>query len=288
MPSSVHVLQLQLCRLLDPPPTCDRLLSGGQQLRCLERAADAAAHDAERNARTMAAAAQHLNLCRPELALVVVYEDDHLAAVVKPQGVPCDTPPGRGQQPAAGTSGAAEEGGTSGGQQGPRPALPSVYTLLAHTLAPSRAPGALRRPRHVHRLDEPTGGLLLAAKSHRAQQELGAAFEERRVRCTGGQLTSGAAATARLCLPSPPTHPTSPLPARPIVRSPSATARWPGAAWRAVASSPIPWMADTARQSMQRWPTPAWTQQPWAWQPAAAAAAALAAAAPASSPRRCG
>ena len=249
-----------------------RLLDGGEQLRCVERAA-AAAHDQDaRAARAMEAAAERLLLASPELQLAIAYEDDHMAAVVKPQGVPCDQPPGRAHQPAAksrsgaGSAAASQAAGSavggdgdsgsrndtngrgSTGQQAQGPPPPSVYTLLAHTLTPSRAAGALRRPRHVHRLDEPTGGLLLVAKSQRAQQELGAAFEQRRVRAAGSFDVLPAAAAwwpqpagspprvpalpaSRMLAPSHPTPPVHPERGR----SPSATARWPGAACRAAA-----------------------------------------------------
>ncbi|GAB4818209.1 hypothetical protein N2152v2_005255 [Parachlorella kessleri] len=91
----------------------------------------------------------------PTLPLVrVVYEDDHLACVVKPQGMPMDG--GRGER-----------------------------IVLAHCLPrmlqPSKAVGALRQPRYAHRLDEATGGLVLAAKTMAALRALGAAFAERRI-----------------------------------------------------------------------------------------------------------
>ena len=42
-----------------------------------------------------------------------------------------------------------------------------------------RGPGVLRRPQHVHRLDAPTGGLLVVAKTHEALAKLCVAFAER-------------------------------------------------------------------------------------------------------------
>jgi 23S rRNA pseudouridine1911/1915/1917 synthase len=91
----------------------------------------------------------------PPLAVPVpvVFEDDDLAVVEKPPGLP-----------------------TSG--RGPR----TVERALRANLAPSAAEDALPWPRPVHRLDGPTGGLLLVAKSRRAQIGLGRALEERRVR----------------------------------------------------------------------------------------------------------
>lgn len=165
-------------------------------------------HGTGRMAWSVADAAARLNLGGLELG--VLYEDDHMAAVVKPQGVTCDPPIGRslatsaatsrsssavalGDEAAASSSTGGESSSRSSSASGkaPRAAPPCVFTLLAHTLMPSQALGALRRPRHVHRLDEPTGGLLLVAKSQQAQQELGAAFSERRVRARCGMGVGG-------------------------------------------------------------------------------------------------
>jgi 23S rRNA-/tRNA-specific pseudouridylate synthase len=85
----------------------------------------------------------------PEIA----YEDAHCAIVVKPEGVP--------------TVGDAEW---------------TAESALPYVLEPAvGVEGALPRPRPTHRLDKPTGGLLLCAKTRLAQETLGAAFEARRV-----------------------------------------------------------------------------------------------------------
>ena len=87
-----------------------------------------------------------------KLPLEVVYEDDAMAAIVKPGGLL--------------TSGFAPRTAAR--------ALPGVLT------ASPRA-DALPAPWPVHRLDAPTSGLLLVAKTASAAASLGVAFEERRV-----------------------------------------------------------------------------------------------------------
>ena len=87
---------------------------------------------------------------RPEEQLAVLWEDDHCAVVAKPAGVD----------------------------------VPTLRTLLAASLAPSQAAEhePLWRPQHVHRLDKPTRGLVVAAKTGRALRALSAAFAARQVR----------------------------------------------------------------------------------------------------------
>ena len=89
-------------------------------------------------------------LARPEEQLAVLFEDDHLAVVAKPAGVD----------------------------------VPALRTLLAASLVPSQAAEhePLWRPQHVHRLDKPTRGLLVAAKTGQALRALSAAFAARQVR----------------------------------------------------------------------------------------------------------
>jgi 23S rRNA-/tRNA-specific pseudouridylate synthase len=88
----------------------------------------------------------------------VLYEDDHLAAVVKPPGVLVH----RGSQ----------KGSTHGN---------TLVSALAHVLTPTRQGDALDRPVALHRLDQGTGGVLLAAKTRSAAQALTRQFEEREV-----------------------------------------------------------------------------------------------------------
>lgn len=82
----------------------------------------------------------------------VLYEDDWLAVVLKPPGLP--------------TSGAHAK---------------TVERTLPVNLQPSPLPDAMVTPRAVHRLDAPTGGVLIVAKSRAAHATLGQAFEQRTV-----------------------------------------------------------------------------------------------------------
>ncbi|MCA1750802.1 MAG: pseudouridine synthase [Cryomorphaceae bacterium] len=87
------------------------------------------------------------------LDLEVVYEDDHMAVVCKPAGIP-----------------------VSGNR------FKTVAQALPHNLKPSTCTDALRIPLPVHRLDAPTTGLLLVAKTGSAMVELGRKFADREVR----------------------------------------------------------------------------------------------------------
>jgi RluA family pseudouridine synthase len=86
------------------------------------------------------------------LPIEVIFEDDHLAVINKPPGIE-----------------------VSGNK------FKTVENALPGSLAPSVQPDALPWPRPVHRLDYSTSGLLLVAKTARAQRLLGQAFEERRI-----------------------------------------------------------------------------------------------------------
>ena len=104
--------------------------------------------------RTSASPAMDPSALPPSATLPeIAYEDAHCAIVVKPEGVP--------------TVGDAEW---------------TAESALPYVLEPAvGVEGALPRPRPTHRLDKPTGGLLLCAKTRLAQETLGAAFEARRV-----------------------------------------------------------------------------------------------------------
>ena len=95
----------------------------------------------------------------PPFPIDIAYEDDSIAVVVKPAGVVTHPPPG--------------------GAPGSR----SMRTAVQYALRPPPAgtPGALYRPHCVHRLDKPTSGLLLCAKTKQAELGLHRAFRERRV-----------------------------------------------------------------------------------------------------------
>jgi 23S rRNA-/tRNA-specific pseudouridylate synthase len=80
--------------------------------------------------------------------LVVAYDDNTFALVVKPQGLAT-----LGEGRSLGKSAALKDG-----------------------LVPSTALDALTKGRPVHRLDAPTGGLVIIAKTHSAVSTLGAAL----------------------------------------------------------------------------------------------------------------
>lgn len=86
------------------------------------------------------------------LALRIIYEDSHLAVVLKPAGIP-----------------------TNGN------CFRTAEHALAHTLTPSPEADRLARPRPVHRLDAATGGLLLAARTAGVLSALSRQFERREV-----------------------------------------------------------------------------------------------------------
>ncbi len=86
------------------------------------------------------------------LALDVLHDDDWLAVVDKPPGLP-----------------------VSGNQHR------TLENALPGNLTPSVAADALDWPRPVHRLDIRTGGLVVVAKSASARATLGEAFQRRRV-----------------------------------------------------------------------------------------------------------
>ncbi len=86
------------------------------------------------------------------LDLEVLYEDDYLAVVHKPAGIP-----------------------VSGNR------FKTIAQALPFNLQPSPAADALRIALPVHRLDAPTSGLLLVAKTAEAMVTLGRQFAERQV-----------------------------------------------------------------------------------------------------------
>ncbi|KAG1656959.1 hypothetical protein FOA52_004345 [Chlamydomonas sp. UWO 241] len=103
-------------------------------------------------ARTAASVAQRSELARDGdgssvQRLEVLHEDDHIGVVVKPPFMTCQ---GTGTMTAQG--------------------------LLPYSLRPVEILGALRKPIHAHRLDNLTGGLLIAAKTRPALQQLGVDF----------------------------------------------------------------------------------------------------------------
>ncbi len=94
--------------------------------------------------------------------LEVYYEDDYLAVVGKPAGLV-----------------------VSGNR------YRSVENALPYNLTTSTAADALARPRPVHRLDGPTAGLLIVAKTATAHQLLGEAFAQRQIEKTYQAIAVG-------------------------------------------------------------------------------------------------
>ncbi len=87
-----------------------------------------------------------------ELPLEVVFEDSFVAVLIKPPGIPASGNFAR-----------------------------TIQRALPANLDRSCEPDALRLPHPVHRLDGPTGGLLLIAKTAAAMTTLSRQFEQRRV-----------------------------------------------------------------------------------------------------------
>jgi len=88
-----------------------------------------------------------------ELKLEIVFEDDHLAVINKPASI-----------------------SVSGNK------YKTIVNALPFNLKTSKSDDALKWPLPVHRLDYPTSGLLLIAKTRSAQIQLGKQFEKRQVK----------------------------------------------------------------------------------------------------------
>ena len=108
----------------------------------------------------------NIEYSRPQFQLPILYEDDHLAVVNKPAGV-------------AVYSETRQSGG--GDKTGKRK---TVHFLLPFVLTPPKKGtqgGILRRPGIVHRLDKPTSGLLLVAKTKASMEHLYQQFRGRQI-----------------------------------------------------------------------------------------------------------
>ncbi|KAL3809243.1 hypothetical protein ACHAXA_007067, partial [Cyclostephanos tholiformis] len=101
--------------------------------------------------------------------LPVIYEDDHLAIVNKPEGIVVFS----------------HKGGDFGRN--------SVKSCLPWVLTPptSGVFSVMRRPCPVHRIDRGTSGLLVCAKTKPAMVELSRLFKERRVKKTYTAIVNG-------------------------------------------------------------------------------------------------
>jgi len=87
-----------------------------------------------------------------ELEIPVIFEDEHMAIMDKPTGLIVNGNRYR-----------------------------TLQNSLRHNLQPCLEEDALPLPRPCHRLDAPTGGLVVVAKSHRALVKMGHLLEGRRV-----------------------------------------------------------------------------------------------------------
>ncbi|MFV8280348.1 RluA family pseudouridine synthase [Christiangramia marina] len=94
--------------------------------------------------------------------LEVLYEDEYLAVVQKPSGIP------------------------SNGNY-----FRTLENALPHNLSVSHSEDALRYPVPVHRLDNPTAGIILVAKTRKVQQILHSAFENKSILKTYHALVHG-------------------------------------------------------------------------------------------------
>lgn len=88
-----------------------------------------------------------------EFKLKVVFEDDHFAVINKPAGI-----------------------SVSGNK------YKTIVNALTFNLGKSTEKDVLNRPQPVHRLDYPTSGLLLVAKTKTALFKLGKQFEQRKIK----------------------------------------------------------------------------------------------------------
>ena len=115
--------------------------------------------------------------------LEVVYEDDYLAVVVKPAGVPTYSP-----------------GGDHGGRANLRSCLPFALEPPASCRAGDEV---LRRPQPVHRLDKATSGLVLCAKTKLAAVGAARAFEKKTVKKRYSAVLLGEPAARRGVVTAP-------------------------------------------------------------------------------------
>ena len=116
----------------------------------------------------------------PAFQVPVVYEDDHMSIVNKPSGVVVYRAEG------------SRGGGSINGGHGRE----SLLSLLPHVLTPSNITtvdenAALKRPQPVHRLDRPTSGLVVVAKTKQSARFLAEQFEYRQARKTYMAIVSG-------------------------------------------------------------------------------------------------
>jgi 23S rRNA-/tRNA-specific pseudouridylate synthase len=115
----------------------------------------------------------------PPFKIEVVYEDDHMAIVNKPAGIVVYR----------------AEGGRGGGARGGH-GRDTLLSALPYVLKPSKFTNdseevPLERPQPVHRLDRPTSGLTVVAKTKAAAVRLAQQFEFRKARKTYCAIVNG-------------------------------------------------------------------------------------------------
>lgn len=97
-----------------------------------------------------------------KLDLEILFEDDHMAAIIKPPGI------------------------TVSGN-----VFRTIENALNYNLKKSTEPDVLEWPRPVHRLDNPTSGILLIAKTSTAAKYLGQQFKDKKINKTYRALVQG-------------------------------------------------------------------------------------------------
>ncbi|AXG70186.1 ribosomal large subunit pseudouridine synthase D [Kordia sp. SMS9] len=97
-----------------------------------------------------------------KLEIPVIFEDDTIAVIHKPAGFP-----------------------TNGNY------FKTIENALPHNLQPSASEDALQFPKPVHRLDNPTSGILIIAKTKRAQRDLYRQFEQQEITKTYQAIVIG-------------------------------------------------------------------------------------------------
>ena len=116
----------------------------------------------------------------PPFEVPVVFEDDHMAIINKPAGIVVYRAEG-------GRGGGARAGGQ--GRDTLLSALPFVLMPSNFTDGDQNVP--LKRPHPVHRLDRPTSGLMVVAKTKAAAVHLAQQFEFRKARKTYMAIVNG-------------------------------------------------------------------------------------------------
>jgi len=116
----------------------------------------------------------------PAFHVPVVYEDDHMAIVNKPSGIVVYRAQG------------SRGGGSRNGGHGRE----SLLSALPYVLTPSNITAddenvALKRPQPVHRLDRPTSGVVVIAKTKQSARFLAEQFEYRKAHKTYMAIVNG-------------------------------------------------------------------------------------------------